>query len=411
MPPDAVMFDALKALLAVRPRLHSISTAGRALQLGKYELLHAGPPLRDQRRPPETLVSSIVMTCLHEGWATSAAEAESLLRDGALRLEAAQDHRCVTPLAAIVSPGTPLFDVRDGAKSGSASMWAPVSTIGGVDTRMGARDAGLLQRLAVRDTHVAAAIEAALECGGPIELWPLAAHGLAEGDDLHSRTTAANMAFADELRSRGIGDLADDIIAAPLFFLTLWMAASALVLRAGEGGDVEGLVTRAGGNGERFAIALGGRPERWVACDAEAPQGTLLASAAPGTLIAGAIGDSAVIDMLGFGGQRLAHAPEPLGVFDRYLPPDHAELPARLLCAPQSFLIDSWPLGIDAARVVSHGAAPLVMLARLAFDGIAGFVGRGVYRPPLSLFEEALFDEALFEEAPHPALMHSRNQP
>jgi hypothetical protein len=33
---------------------------------------------------------------------------------------------------------------------------------------------------------------------------------------------------------------------------------------------------------------------------------------------------------------------------------------------------------------------PLIMLAMLARDGIGGFVGRGVWRPPLELFERAL---------------------
>ena len=94
---------------------------------------------------------------------------------------------------------------------------------------------------------------------GPIALWPLAAGGLAHGDDLHSRTASANDALAAQLRAHGEPTLADHVAATPLFFLTLWMAASSLILRAAEGGDRPTLVTRGGGNGERFGIALRAR--------------------------------------------------------------------------------------------------------------------------------------------------------
>jgi len=379
---------ALSALLAVRPQLQGVATAGAALGLRPHELLHAGPPLRDPRRPPRALASSIVMTCLHEGWARDETEAEAMLRDGVLTLSPAQEHRCVTPLAAIVSPGMPLFEVGDAA--GGLPVFAPVSTVGGVDTRMGACDPALLPRLKRRDAELAPALREAVERQRPLALWPLAAAGLAAGDDLHSRTAGANTALVAAMKLRGIGTWADEIAANPLFFLTLWMAASALILRAAEGSDLPGLVTRAGGNGEQFAIALAGRPELWVSCDAEPPQGTLMASIPPGTAVAGAIGDSAVIDMLGFGGQRLAQAPEPLGVFRDHLPADHATQARCLLSAPQPLLADAWPLGLDAARVVQHRSAPWVMLAMLADDGAAGFVGRGIYRPPVSLFERAL---------------------
>jgi hypothetical protein len=379
---------ALTALLAVRPQLQGVTTARAALGLRPHELLHAGPPLRDPRNPPRALASSVVMTCLHEGWARGTAEAEKMLRDGALTLSPAQDRGCVTPLAAIVSPGTPLFDVRDA--NGGAAMFSPVSTVGGVDTRMGARDAGLLARLQRRDTEVAPALHEAIERRGPVPLWPIAAQGLAKGDDLHSRTAEANAAFVEQLGQRGIRAVAGDIVANPLFFLTLWMAASALILRAAEGGDLPSLVTRAGGNGEQFAISLASRPKQWVGCDAEAPRGTLMAGLPQDTPVSGAIGDSAVIDMLGFGGQRLAFAPEPLGVFERFLPPDHAALAGLLLSSPQPLLADAWPLGLDAARVAAHQTAPLVTLARLAGDGVTGFIGRGVYRPPVALFEAAL---------------------
>ncbi len=388
------MASAIERLQAARPQLTGVRTAEEALGLAPLQLLHAGPPLRDPRSPPRTLASSIVVTCLHEGWAQDEAEAEHLLRDGKLTLMPAQAHACVTPLAAIVSPHTPLLEVRDAGGEGGA-VYAPVSAVRGADTRMGMRDPALLSRLQGRDTVVAPALQQAL-AAGPIALWPLALAGLAAGDDLHSRTAGANEALTSLLRTRGAGPLADEIAATPLFFLTLWMAASALVLRAAEGADLPSLVTRAGGNGEQFGICLAARPQHWVCCTAEPPRGPMLAHIPAGTHLNGAVGDSAVIDMLGLGGQRLAFATEPRELVLAYLPASLAEVDGlerharALLAAPHPLLPDAWPLGVDAARVAALGTAPLVMLAMLAEDGWTGFTGRGVYAPPAALFREAI---------------------
>ncbi len=394
------MHGAVAALQNARPELRALSTARQALGLEPYELLHAGPPLRDPCRPPAPLASSIVMTCLHEGWAADEPAAEALLRSGRLRLAPAQDRGCVTPLAAVVSPGTPLFEVHD-AGSG-ATVQAPVSTVRGADTRMGHRDPALLERLRKRDAELAPALRAWMGKCGPVDLWPLALQGLCGGDDLHSRTTAANAALSTLMSERGAGPLANDVGATPLFFLTIWMAGSALMLRLTEGADVPGLVTRAGGNGETFAIALARDPSRWRGCIAEAPSGALTAGSGP-SAIAGAIGDSAVIDVLGFGGQCIAGSPEPLCLVAPWLPPDHATLAARLGVAQHASLAPSALLGIDAVRVIAHRAAPLVMLAMIAAGGVGGFMGRGVYRPPVALFEQALSNIAGIDPFGEPA--------
>lgn len=365
------MFDAAAALLQARPHWQGLATARDALGLAAHELLHAGPPLADPTRPPLPLRSAVVMTALHEGWATTAADAEAMLAAGALRLAPAQARGCVTPLAAVVSAGTPLFAVGCGADP----VWAPVSPLGGPDTRMGHRDPGILLRLADRDARVAPALGAWLAQHGPMPLWPLAAAGLAAGDDLHSRTAGANTAFADRL---ALAALDPALRATPLFFLTLWMAACAALLRRLEGGDQPGLVTRAGANGEVFGFALAGAPDRWHTVPATPPQGWRLPSAPAEAAVCPAIGDSAVIDLLGFGGQRLPWAPEPWSVLGPHVPEDAAVVSRALRQWPHPELPGGWALGIDIARL-TPGRAALVCLAMIAADGRQGLLGRGVW--------------------------------
>jgi Protein of unknown function (DUF1116) len=384
------MMDPLIALTDTRPQLRAVRTAAQALGLAPFQLLHAGPPLADPCRPPHTLASSIVMTCLHEGWVADEAGAEALLRSGRLLLSPAQAHDCVTPLAAVVSAGTPVFEVAD-ARGGGPVLHAPVSAVRGVDTRMGFRDPTLLERLRVRDTVVAPGLQAQIDSHGPADLWPMAVAGLQAGDDLHGSTAQANAAWVAWLRRCGATVLADDIAATPLFFLSLWMAACALILRRLEVDGPAGMITRAGGNGERFAIAGAARPGEWVACDATAPQGPRLPGVAADVPIEGAIGDSAVIDMLGLGGQRLAQAPDLLKVFGEAVTAGlHSEPARRLLAQPHPLLPDGWPLGLDAARVCLHRQPPRVVLGMLARDGRGGLCGRGLYRPPLDLFQHLL---------------------
>ncbi len=371
--------------LSARPRLLRVATAGEALGLAPRTLLHAGPPLRDPRQPPPVLLSSAVMTCLHEAWASGEDEAEALLRGGAVTLAPAQPRGCVVPLAFTVAAATPLFEVDAG---NGAVVYAPVSAVRGTDTRMGHRDPAVLERLRRRDTDTAPRWQRLLAAHGPLDLLPLASAGLADGDDLHSRCAAANTALAAWVHARGDDALAADLAATPLFFLTLWMAASAALLLSTESAGAPCWVTRAGGNGESFGIALAAAPSRWTCVDATPPTGPRLASLPASAAVCGAIGDSAVIDFLGCGGMALAGAPEPLQAFEGWLPADHAGLAGRLLGAHHAGL--GRAVVVDARRVVAQAAAPLVALAMLCADGRSGFAGRGLYRPPLALFDRAI---------------------
>jgi len=254
---------------------------------------------------------------------------------------------------------------------------------------MGFRGPGLAERLRDRDRRVAPAWRSLLDAHGAQALLPWAAQGLADGDDLHSRTTGANTALVAWLRRIDApADLVRDVETTPLFFLTIWMAAAATMLRAAEGTDMPSLVTRGGGNGERFGIALAGAPETWTTVDAASPTGARMGPLPPDTVVSAAIGDSVLIDMLGLGGQTLRLAPEPSSVLADALPADYASLGERLLTVRHPAL--DRLVAVDAARVVAHQAAPLIALALQAADGIGGFAGRGVYRPPVAMFEHAL---------------------
>jgi hypothetical protein len=92
----------------------------------------------------------------------------------------------------------------------------------------------------------------------------------------------------------------------------------------------------------------------------------------------GAIGDSAVIDFCGLGGQALSAAPLLASEWSAVLPAD--------ALARRERLIDPDTGIVDARRVVASGLAPLINLAIIDRDGAAGLIGRGFYSTPLDLF-------------------------
>jgi hypothetical protein len=377
----------LQALLAVRPQWTRLAPASQLLALEGRWLLHAGPPLADPCQPPAPILSSAVLACLYEGWAQTETEAEQLVHSGAVRLSPAQEHRCVTPLAALVSPSTTLIVMED-AGGAVAPVYAPLGTLGGPDLRFGTRDRAILDRLRLRDGDVAATLALALK--SPIDLLPIAAKAVAEGDDLHNRTTAATAALAELLASRLAGtargreDLLKGLGATPLFLLTFWMAAAKLMLSAAEHQAPATLVTRMAGNGEVFGVSLAGKPDTWITMPATAPNGPRLPNANAASVALGAIGDSAVIDALGFGGQALHMAPEPHGALKAFLPVD-ALTPALPHPAFAGVRV-----GLDAAAIATGHGVPVVTLGMVEKTGREGLLGRGVFLPGRGLFEVAV---------------------
>ncbi|MFN6998277.1 MAG: hypothetical protein ACK4PH_29165, partial [Aquincola tertiaricarbonis] len=115
----------------------------------------------------------------------------------------------------------------------------------------------------------------------------------------------------------------------------------------------------------------------WRSVPAAPPRGTRLPGHAA-TAALGAIGDSAVLDFCGLGGQALAAAPALCAEWQGLLP---ADLPTR-----RAAVVDAASGLVDAACIVAHGLPPLVNLAILDELGNAGLIGRGWYAPDPALF-------------------------
>lgn len=374
--PDAL---AGERLLATRPQWSGISNVGEVTG-HRALLLHAGPPFESWHEVPKPVRNSLALACLIEGWAANPDEALSRLKSGQFELAAAQDHDIVVPLAGVASPSMAVHVVND-----AASDRVKYSVLNeGMQhcLRLGALDPQIPAHHTWLNGAYAEWLRGASDA--PIPLLPLLGESLRAGDDGHSRTSAGSELFAQRLIN---GDTPPDIATflhgCKAFALNLWMGAAALILGAAEGIPGSTAVTRAGGNGTTFGIQVASRPGHWRTVPGTPPLGPV-DPAHQGQGAVGAIGDSAVVDMLGLGGQSVASAPTVRQSLAGFLPGDALDRPAVLLPLE---LQDAGGLrtGLCASTVAQHEIAPLVLLGMIS-DAGHGRIGGGVYEPPLSLF-------------------------
>lgn len=381
------MQAALDRLYAVRPVWTDVVSAREAVGLEPMTLLHAGPPFINPCQPSAPVLSSAVLCCLYEGWASSETDAEAMIAEGRVRLLPAQNYRIVTPLAAVISPSTSLVQVSDADRPDGRRCWSLLGSGSGPQLRFGSRNPAILQRMAWRDEHLAPVLRSILE-RVPIELIPLAVAGLHSGDDLHSRTTFATAQLLEVLSpSLEVADVRAMLATTPLFFLTLWMASCYLMLDASRSDDpaqATRLVLALAGNGIDAGVRLADAPDLWITAPAHVPQGPRMA---PGDASASPmLGDSGVIDAAGFGAQAWHYTTEVAQDMRGWLPARADETPIWRVGSHPDFQIFGLGSAVDAALVSHRHPAPDVAIAMLDARGEQGLLGRGVCLTDPALF-------------------------
>lgn len=363
---------ALARMHAVVPAWRGVAQAGDVMDFPARTLLHAGPPI-DLARMARPILNSAAMATVLENWAHDAAEAEARILAGEIRLAPAQDHRAMVPLAAILSPSMAAHVVIDLADPGRR-VYAPINGGMAKAQRLGLAGPDILAHLRWINGNLAATLSIIADRDVP--LLPIADAALAEGDDCHGRTAGGTRLVIAAIAPRLGADTLERhfLDGAPGFFLNLWMAAAKLMAGAGE---IPGstLITAMGANGVDTGVQLGGRPGHWFTVPSTPPEGPLVEGASPDDRL-GAIGDSALVDALGFGGMLTA-PDEPLRTC--LLPLEHP-----------AFVNSHARVGLPASRLVAHASPLNVTLGILDRAGRRGRIGGGLYAPPLSVFTEAL---------------------
>ncbi|MEX0731811.1 MAG: DUF1116 domain-containing protein [Aquisalimonadaceae bacterium] len=381
---EASTLRAATRMADVRPIWHATGRADALLGLGRRQLLHAGPPVRTPSALTQPLLNAACAALLFEGEAADPAEARRLIVSGEVRLRPAQDLDVVTPLAAVVSPSMWLHAVAD-VEDASLVAYSPLNEGAGPAQRFGCLNAEVVERLAFVHRVIGPAIAAAKFAA--VDLLELALQGLNRGDELHARVGVGSMLLAERLRGHGYSSEVTDFLAGNTHgFLNPWMAACRCMMAAAGRRQEGQLLIAAGGNGMDFGIQLASAPGQWLSAPAEVPEGPPMSPELASRPRLAAIGDSAVIDAVGFGALALDAAPEHAAILDPALVEAMNRVSETLLSVTHPVL--NRPVGVNAARVTAS-TLPGVCLAALDAQGERGLIGLGLARHPSALYANA----------------------
>jgi hypothetical protein len=400
---------AVARMLAARPRL--VDVALRADEIwpqlwagGARTLTHAGAPL-PWAGMCEPMKGTLMGAMLYEGWARDVAEARARLAAGEVRLLQNHDLGAVGPMSGTISPSMPLFVVRDTEHGGMA--YTNLSEGIGRVLRFGAFGPEVIARLRWLGTTVAPALKAALAAlGSGVDLRAIQSQALLMGDEVHSRNAAASALFHmaiggalagsafDRARSR---EVLDFIAATSQFFLNLSMVASKSIMDAAHGVPRSSIVTAIARNGVTAAIRVSGLGARWFEAPSDVPVGLFFPGFAQRDANAD-LGDSAICETAGYGGQSMAAAPALVQLVGGTVADAVAisrEMHHIAWARNPDMVLPNLDFagaqaGIDVRKVVDTGIRPVLTTGIAHRHAGVGQIGAGMVRVPMACFTQAL---------------------
>jgi hypothetical protein len=384
---------AINKVLAVKPVWSAMRTAADAVRLDKNTLLHAGPEFSAPENITRPILNSAKVTAVFEGLADDFDQAERKIIGGDIQLQPAQNFDVVTPLAAVVSSSMALHQVEDAA-GGDSVAWAPLNGGNAAAPRLGQCHQPALDHLNWMYQVVAPALGSAV--GDGIDLLTIATTAIQQEDDCHGRTpvgtqeTLKRIQSSLENQSNGAAVISF-IEQGPSFFLNIWMAACKCMLNAARNTKHSSLIISAGANGATTGIQLAANPTKWTIADAVTPTGKFDRDDLPASRGLGAIGDSAIVDAMGFGAMAMPYSKPQQAALGAYLPAQGLDLGNLLLSAVHpGFGALNLPVGLTARACVESGFAPIVSLGILDREGKLGRLGGGIFTQPLDMIATAV---------------------
>ena len=371
-----------------------------------HTLLHCGPAI-EWAQVCDPLRRSMRAAVVAEGWAASVAAADGVLAAGDVRLEPANLHQMVVPMATSIGPSAPVWVVEN--REGATVAFAPINQGPGEVAWFGRDTDAAIQRLRFLREVAGPLLGKVVAAAGPIDLFALATQGIAMGDDVHMRTQATTnllirnllpglMEHGAALGPAGV-EFAKYLSGNHLFFLNLAMAAAKSLTLWAEQVPHSSIVTTMARNGTDFGIRLAGN-DAWFLTQAPPVGEALYYSGQSAETAAKDIGDSAVLELVGLGGPAAAGSPAVAAFLGGTMADARAATESMIeICRGPStrFKLPTMdfrgtPVGVDIRYVAESGITPKVNTGVLHVSDGSGQVGAGVATAPLECFTAALFD-------------------
>lgn len=338
-------------------------------------VLHAGPPFASLEVIPAAVKNSILLAIQYEGWAQDKVGAEVLLAEGKITLAPAQDYDAVVPLAGVITPSMYLLVIAD--KNNPANKRYAVLNEGmTLCTRVGVYNEEIIKHLKWLNQNLGRWL--ANNFKEPVLLAPILQQSLLRNDDGHGRTMAASALLVEVIESWGLKDqeAIGFLRGALAWSLNYWMGMSALILGSFEAFLDKKYITKVGGNGYEFGLQLSTKPGVWLTTKAPEVRGNKEAGLEEAEAL-GAIGDSALVDFLGLGGQVLDIAQFTAKNLGKFIPEDYMTRVHEFTLGPLPVLGGRTGIA-DYDKILSTDKGPLVVLGMISQSGEKGRIGGGV---------------------------------
>jgi Protein of unknown function (DUF1116) len=399
---DAANAEVVRRLDGGTPMLVGVESASTAIPgLGERTVLHCGPAIAWDRMC-DPLRRSVRAAVVVEGWADVPAEVDPLVERGKVRLEPANRHAVVAPMATAIGPSSPLQVVE--TAQGGTRAFSPLNQGPGEAPWFGMDTPAAIRRLRLVRDVLGPVLAEVVGRAGPVDLSALVVQGLQMGDDVHVRTQATTNLLVRQLLPHLCGvatpqrlEMARFLSQNHLFVLNLAMAAARSLTAWAARVEGSSVVTSMARNGTTFGIRLAGRKEWFTA--PSPPVGSALYRAGYGPEDgAPDIGDSAVLELVGLGAAAAAGSPSVAAFLGGTMADALAATEAMdRICVGRSsrFRLPlagfrGTPLGVDVRRVVELGVTPRITTGILHATAGVGQVGAGVAEAPLACFRDAL---------------------
>ncbi len=366
-------------------------------------ILHSGPEIPWEEMC-ETQKQGGVNGVMYEGYAKTEEEARKMLESGEIEFHAGNDYHIVVPGSGIATPSMVVNIVED-RNTGVRGFCAPFEgpNRGGL-AGWGVYNQAIHDHLNNMHDNLGPAFDRVLRDADGIGLKRIITRGVEMGDELHSRQDACGLILANDLMKllydskleKSIKDQCVELLYGTVrFFHPLGMAAAMSVLEGIRNIPYSTVVTAMMGNGVTYGIKIAGLGNQWFTAPAPMLEGSYVTADIDLNDVLPWIGDSCMLESIGFGGSAAAAAPAVMRAQNLTMADGIARTQDTQLITLGEHPVYRIPsmdyaglaIGIDFQKVLKTGIEPVIHGGMISRSGKR--LGAGVAHVPMACFEKA----------------------
>lgn len=403
---DKANQKAVSCIVDSDPVWVDILPAGECVEgLNDYTIIHSGPPI-DYEDMVMLHKRGMVSACLFEGWAKTEDEAIALVRSGKVKLLSALDTNTVGAGTGIITKSVAMAVIEDRA-TGMRAATFPAEGIAfqGGFCGWGLYSPEIAENLRYMREELFPPLREMVKKRGGVSLKPILAESMQMGDENHTRQSAADLLFLDEIILDMLSLNVDRnalyktikyIVETPRFFHNFGQGASRSAMLSAVGLPYSTMMTACCGNGVEFGIKVAGLGDQWFTAEAPMMEGRYTSTKYTKADQLPWIGDSCVVECAGLGGMAAAASPIVCKLRGMSMADAIAQTKEmQKICIGHNgnFPIPNMdfeflPIGVDIRKVLRTGITPCIHGGMFNREG--GLIGAGMGRVPMECFEKAM---------------------